>query len=105
MQVTAEKGKKKSSDWGLLSCLSSVPVLPRPHKTMHTMRFARSSWVGNLDFRLLHKQITGAGWEQTWGFLFCLWSPCRPLQMVVDLWWSSSSSRSLDTIARIAQVC
>lgn len=35
MQVTAEKGKKKSSDWGLLSCLSSVPVLPRPHKTTY----------------------------------------------------------------------
>lgn len=34
---------------------------------------------------------------------FCL-SPCRPLQMVVDLQWSRSSSRSLDTVAQVCNV-
>lgn len=58
---------EKVVDWGLQSSpvLSACPAAAA-HKTMHTNAICKVE-LGNLDFRLLHKQITG-----TWGFLFLL---------------------------------
>lgn len=82
MQVTAEKGKKK---FGLgspvLSVLCACPAAAAQDYAHNAICKVK---LGSLDFRLLHKQITGAGWEQTWGFLFL---PLVPLSAASDGWW------------------
>lgn len=68
MQVTAAREKKF---WIGVSCpvLSACPAAAAQDYAHNAICKVK---LGNLDFRLLHKQITGAGWEQTWGFFFLL---------------------------------
>lgn len=58
VQVTAAREKKF---WIGVACpvLSACPAAAA-HKTMHTNAICKVG-LGNLDFRLLHKPITGAG--------------------------------------------
>lgn len=67
VQVTAAR-EKKVLDWGLLSCPVCLSCRGRTQDYAHNAICKVK--LGSLEFRLLHKQITGAGWEQTWGFLF-----------------------------------
>lgn len=80
MQVTAGEGERKKKLWIGVSC--PVPsACPAAAAQDYALNAICKVKLGSLDFRLLHKQITGAGWEQTWGLVF---SSLVPLSAASD---------------------